>query len=203
MEAHGGVADVRRPGPQCAGAPGSQQLWGRGRRVRCQRAGRQFPGFPAGLCGGVRRPRSRARGQGGPPAQAGAGRGRQRRGAGARRAHHPAPGSLHRGVPSKGPGRTRGGAPFHLRHDHGHGAEPGLCLEEGHGPGAVLDGVRSCGPTRAVLRQAGRLWLHGADGRGPRRHRPRRRGASAVADPLLFRPAGGQGRRRGPQADGG
>ncbi len=195
LEADGGVADVRCAGPQRAGAPGGHQLGRRGRRVRGQRAGRIRSPASCGLTSRDRttpRPSSRTERCACPAWY----RGKPLSAEALVPEGHTTqpPARLHRGVPGKGAGRNGGRAAVDLCHDHRYGPEPWVRVEEGHRPGAVLDGLCRRRPPRATLRQAGRLRLHGPDGRGPRRYRPGGRGAVAVADPFLFR------RRREPRA---
>ncbi len=88
-------------------------------------------------------------------------------------AHHPTAGPLHRGVAREGPRGARHRPALDLRQHPRHHSEPGIRLEEGHGPGAVVHGVRGGGAARALLRRPRRLRLHRGDGGRPRRDRPR------------------------------
>ena len=142
VAAHRRLADDRRPRTVGPGPPGRHAVRRTGRRVLRHRQDHPPPRLPAGLRGGLRRPRGRPRGPGADPARHGRGRpgrGAQHRGQGSR---DPAAGPLHRGLAGTAHGGARRRAAVDLRLDHRHHPGPGLRLEEGVGPGALVHRLR-------------------------------------------------------------
>ena len=133
LEAHGRVADGRRPHP--AGHPPARRDVDRAaRRPTFQATGRtiEFLGYLACLRRGRRRPGRRARGpRGDPPAARGGRDGRVPRAA-AVGSHHATAGALHRGEPGEGARGARHRPPVHVRvGDRDHPPRATTCGKKG------------------------------------------------------------------------
>ena len=86
------------------------------------------------------------------------------RGPRGRRARHPAPGPLHRGLAGRRAGGPGHRAAVDLRQRHPDHPGPRLRVEEGLRPRPDLDGLRRGPAPRGALHPPGRLRLHGPDG---------------------------------------
>ncbi len=205
LEAHGRVADGRRPHP--AGHPPARRHLHRrrGGRVPSDRPHHRVPRLPACLRRGRRRPGRRARGpRGDSPAARGGRDGRVPR-AEAVRSHHPTAGALHRGEPGEGARGPRHRTPVHVRVGDRDHPPPRLRVQEGERARPHVDRVRQGAAAGALLLPPHRLRVHRDHGGGARRDRSRRGRSREVAPLLLLRQRPGRlARPRGggaPRAD--